>query len=416
MEKITIEKITYILVNDSDEIKLDDLDGLTENDKNFLINKELIHIKKDNKAKIVFVGKVITPSNNFLSLPKNINKNQEDCELTVELLSHYDHLKKNGKKLIVNKSFSIKKDGDLVAEKYYYNKLLSFFLDYPTYEFYYKNEKKSIHSHKKIVGYIQPLKTKINKKIKGPGITYNIKNKENTFFGDIYYSTLINLSKKFGSDDEIQSIENMRNFLIENNYEINFIEDIDIKKIKEEQTSDIHQTIKKSLINYYENRNLIETSNYKGLYTKNFNQVWEHFLKLALHDTDERENYFGKINNPIIHSYKNNKKYKSKERKLNPDILSKYDNKLFIGDAKYYNDDTDDVDFYKEFFAYNIAFENKYKMILFIPSNKTEIISSRELSENELFIFNLSLREVFLDIKNKTTICLDKIHKIISTI
>jgi len=416
MKNISYNNKEYIVFNDSEII---DLESLDKNDKDFLIKESLIKFKSFTEASISFVGEVLTPSTNFLTLPKNLSISDKTINITLKMLSEFKSLKRDNKTLFTNKSFSPNKNGELKSEQFYFNKLLKFFLDYITYEFYYDKERKHIHSTHKLNGYVQPMKTNLNNEQFGPGVTYKVKNKEETIFGNIYYSTLKDLSEKYASDRESKQIKDMLEYLNEEDYTIKYtdISDEDrLKEILKTEVDDIHQPIKKTLIDYYENKNITDITSIYAFYSSKFQYVWEFFTQKVLKHSNDFEKHFGKMVKPA--RYKVYEEYIQDEpeyKNIRPDIFSKNGNKLFIGDAKYYNKITSDYD--KEQYQYNIAFENKYPMIIFAPSIETKYYTKYTQKYRdevfELLIFKISVSDVILDVLNKTTITLDKIYNIL---
>jgi len=418
MKNIIFNNKKYIVFNDSEKINFDDL---KDEDKSFLLDKKLIIFESFTTGKIKFVGNVMTPSTNFFSLPKNIAITENSIKIISKILLEYKNLKRNNTILFTNQSFSISKKGEIKSEEYYFNKLLKYFLDFITYEFYYKKERKIIHTTDILKGEILPFETQMNEEELGPGITYRVKDLDETKFGDIYYSTLKDLADKYASDKENTKIENMLKYLKSRDYNIKYSDindDEKLKEIKKTIVNDIHQPIKKILIALYEKENLENLSTINVFYSSNFAYVWEHFMQKVLKHSSNFEEHFGKKIKPVkykIHENVQDDPEFEGYKDIKPDIFSKNDNKLFIGDAKYYN--KLDSNYSKEQFEYNIAFENKYPMIIFAPSNETKYYTKKTQNYKgdifELLIIQISVEDVIKDILNKTTITLDKIYNIL---
>ena len=79
-----------------------------------------------------------------------------------------------------------------------------------------------------------------------------------------------------------------------------------------------------------------------------------------------------------------------------PDIFSEYNGKRFIGDAKYYQD-PENSEFEKEFRTYNNLTENRYPMVVFVPSTKTKVLHARREDDLELIIFYISVQQSIKD-------------------
>lgn len=429
---------------------------LDDKDKEFLLNQKLIYEKRSVYFSN-FVGEVITPHNKYFSLPKN----QADDSLIQpikKLLTKYNNNYKH-KSLVSNKSFILTKNNEFKSNRYYFDRLSSFFLDFVTYEFIYPLETKKVHSIEPLPGTIDLVSTKINRGIYGDGATYNIINRENDDdwkLDDIYYSTVIKLAKETGSESEIREIENMRDYLNEEGYNVNEIDISDIvsiiKEIKKCDVNIIHYPIKNTLIEYFEDQSYLKSSNYSIniFYTKNFEIVWENILREILFHKPEDfgEDFINRFNKVItkgdfvplskerkwrretgITEYERDEdrpdyiNYKAYDAK--PDIFSssktEYSKGLinntfnFIGDAKYYNDTRHD--FHKEFSTYNDIQENKYPMVVLVASNKTFIDDgnfrfSRETNK-ELIILDISIMDVINDYVNNTRNLINDVHRLI---
>jgi hypothetical protein len=423
-----------------------------ESDVKFLIDNNLIYLKRGLYYSN-FVGEVVTPNNNYFSLPKN----QNDSNLIDPikgLLSKYNKNYKH-KSLVSNKKFMITKEGDFKSNKYYFDRLSSFFLDFVTYEFIYPYETKKIHSIEPLGGTIDMVSTKINRGIYGDGVTYNItdrSNDESWKLDDIYYSTVISLAKETGSDSDIKEIERMRDYLNEEGYNVNLIDLSDkefiINEIKKCDVNIVHYPIKNTLLDYFELQLKMIESNYSinVFYTRNFEIVWENILKEILHHnpSDFEQEFLNKfkkvitnkdfvpintesewkLRNKNISSYEREGKYIIYQSyDPEPDIFSSYQNssefidgKLkFIGDAKYYNDTRHD--FHKEFSTYNDIMDNKYPMVVLVASDRTFIDYNNfrysVKTGRELIIMDISIIDVIEDYVNGTRNVIDDVHNFI---
>ena len=168
---------------------LPNIDDLNSEDKKFLLSQKLIE-EKNRRIYSKFVGEVITPNNSYFSLPKNI-EDESLIEPIKGLLAKYRT--KNYKNLLLNTTFTLTGDGNFKSDLYFLKRLKTFFLDFVTYEFIYPLETTKIHSIEPLQGDIDMVATKINRKIYGDGVTYNVVDKKNNkdwLLDDIYYNTL----------------------------------------------------------------------------------------------------------------------------------------------------------------------------------------------------------------------------------
>ena len=283
----------------------DRTDNITDKkDLEFLIKHELIKIKSGSIIP-KFVGEVITPNNKYFSLPKNFTVDQAPLELSKkiniikDILDEYKRNlkenKKDGVSLLTNNRFILGKDG-FESEKYFFNRLKKFFLDFVTYEFIYPLETKKIHSQEPLEGQIDMVSTEINRNIYGSGITYDVFDKKNSIkwlLDDIYYQTIKELSDKYASDSEKREIEKMKNYLLEEGYSINtlseYTDDKIIQEIKKCNVNIVHYPIKNTLLDYYKRKKLTEsTYSINVFYTKHFQYVWENLVRRSLkHNPDD---------------------------------------------------------------------------------------------------------------------------------
>jgi hypothetical protein len=394
-----------------------------QNDLDFLKSKDLIKEINKKDIRIRFVGEIITPNYHYISLPKKFNITEDNVILIKKTLNKYKNLKKDGKSLIENYSFSPDNKGELSSDIFYFNKLKEYFLDYITYEFIYPKEKNEIHSNEHSSGDIDVPKTDMNIDRYGYGITYKIKDIKNNpkwNLDDIYYTTILKLSELYGSENDKLQIDNMIKFLKTEGYNINEdsrilqdnmpVDDIskDIKKI---DVDDIHYPIKNALINYYESTKIKNKHTIFAFHTTKFQYAWEYFSKIALFNDDDFRRKMKKI--MLTHLKL------GEEHELNPDIFSNFNNKKFIGDSKYYWNF--DNDFSKELYQYNQATEYVYPIVVFIPSTETKFYDPLNKnipdyspdSKCELIRILLSLEDVISDVINDTKICINKVQPII---
>lgn len=447
-----------------------------ESDFLYLKNKNLLK-QKDSGWIVDFVGEVITPVNSYFSLPKNFNVSEtKNINLIRLVLDFFEKtMNSDWKSLIYNQYFEPDIQGDFESEKYYFNELKSYFLDYITYEFIYPLNKLKIHSGTALKGgKLDVLSSVQNRKRFGTGFTYDVKDVKNSdewMIDDIYYHTLDKLCSKYGTQNDRRDIEEMRKYLENEGYEIlldqsgNPVEfekkfpqyttqDI-INSIHKSQVSAIHYPIRDTLLEYYEGRKLKETSyRVRVFYTTNFEKVWEELSKKALYHNEEFKDElktekntdgtnkfkFSKIetiskwfpksqidsklaelskkgakiseDNPLIIEWQ--------ERSLEPDIFSWVSigqkDISFLGDAKYYNEP--DSEYSKEMNDYNEAVNNKFPMCIFCCSEMTTVSRSRRTGNKELIIFLLSTQECINVAINRLNgredySLLRKVHKLI---
>jgi hypothetical protein len=260
----------------------------TESELNFLKSKELIDIK-DNLFKPLFVGEIITTENKYFSLPKNFKENNENVELLKKVLIRYKDLKKDSKTLLSNNTFTVSNSSDIKSEKFYFNELKEFFLDYITYEYIHPKNDIKKHSSSPMSGKIDVFNTIRNRKQKGPGITYkikDIKNNKDCNIDDIYWTTIKTLCDKYGNSDDILQINEMREFLENEGYDLNNIDisdtDKTISNIQKCDVGIIHQPIKNTLLDYYKNIPVGEKFKINIFYTIKFQYVWEELVRESL--------------------------------------------------------------------------------------------------------------------------------------
>ena len=117
----------------------------TESELKFIEEKKLL-TKVGDRFKVSFVGELITPDSKFFSLPKNFDINDDNIEIFKDVLKNY-----SGNSLLTNNTFSITKSG-IKSEKFFYNELKYYFLDYITYEFIYPKKTILKHSASPITG------------------------------------------------------------------------------------------------------------------------------------------------------------------------------------------------------------------------------------------------------------------------
>ena len=435
MRKISVNnKIWFVVV----------VDGTRENEKlfiensnnnrqdiDFLESKELIKYIDRFNLLIKFVGEIMTPTTNYFSLPKSFDISEqisdqqliENIKLVNEVLKEFKITEPDKKYLKINQSFDIA-GANLKSDIFYYRKLKEYFLDYTTYEFIYPKEKKEVHSKKPLKGRIDFIKTQLNKKRYGGGITYKVNDIENSTewnLDDIYYTTLIELSKEHGSKIDKEKIQDMKEYLEDEGFVINLDQSVvdyfqtksdNIKNqifniIKKIEVSDIHFPVKNALLGFYKLAAIKEKYDILSFHTLGFNWLWENIAKKVLKDNKQFKESETLIP-PTING---------KEVPLKPDIFSYYNNYKFIGDLKYYTKPEKGFkkeEFAKEWFLYDRATENQYNIIVFIPSDKTEIIGFKKSDLDELITMNLSLKDVLSDMINKTNKCITDVQNLIN--
>ena len=316
----------------------------TDSELKFLKSKELINIK-DDKFQPSFVGEFITPENSYFSLPKNFQSTPENVDLFKKVLIRYKETKgPDGKTLLTNNSFAISETGDIKSEKFYYNELKEFFLDFITYEYIYPKKTILKHSTSPISGgKIDVFSTMRNRQQKGPGITYKTKDIVNTKgwnLDDIYWSTINTLSNLYASEDDVKQISEMKEFLLDEGYVLNEIDlsnkDKVISDINKCEVGIIHQPIKNILLDYFESKLIGERFSINAFYTLKFQYVWEELTRECLkHSKNFKDSVKEEFNKPVRRRFREDP---TDYRDLMPDIFSQYNGKSFIGDAKYYRD------------------------------------------------------------------------------
>ena len=368
------------------------------NSLDFLLAHGLIEVKEFAVAyKVKFVGEVHTPFNYFIAFPKNFtNESEDNVALVKSLLKELYKLKRNGKVLIKNKTFTI--GNEITAEYYYWRKLFTFFTDYITYEFYYPKKRQIKHSVSREKGRLHPMLTDLNREKYGTGITYEVKNIKEDTFKNIYYTTLKNLERKFASEAEQDHILETELFLKAKGHvfkEIEINADFFLNHIKTLEVSPLHETIVKTIKNYYIESKIKEKHFIHVFYSKEFEYVFEYLLQTVL-----------KHSNSNMNSSWINPNYK----KLQPDIVTE----TFIGDAKYYKiTEANKYGFEKELYAYNIANLNKQSNIVFIPSEKTDQLKTLQHDIYCLEVVSLNLRDVLNDYLRKDYTCLKFVQALV---
>jgi hypothetical protein len=409
-----------------------------EQEFKFLESKNLF-LRIGSQYKINFVGEIITPENKFFSLPKNFDKNVENVSLIKSVLKDYKVI--SGKSLITNNTFIISKSGEVKSEKFYYQELKSYFLDFITYEFIYPKKAVKLHSSNPISGgKIDIFSTMRNRKKLGPGITYKVKDVKNTEgwnLDDIYWSVIDYLASKYNDRKEV---DQMKDFLESEGYKIKTIDISDSKKmiadINKCDVGIIHNPIKNTLLSYFQSTGVSESYKINVFYTDNFAFVWEEMCRHALKENvkfrkeleskffrkERRRKWFEDKVSLISFVNANRIKVLNEEElktgvrleyeidvKSIPDIFSQFNEKRFIGDAKYYQD-PENAEYEKEFRTYNNLINNEYPMVVFTPSKITKVLHVREEVDLELVIFNLSVEQVISDAVNKTDETIKKVH------
>ena len=397
--------------------------------KEFVSGNQSLINQEGDKFRINFVGEVITPTNRYFSMPKNMQPNQS-VDLIKDVLKNKDlTTNQDGKNLALSQI------GSYTSERVYFDKLKSYFLDYLTYEFIYPLKKNKKHSNSPISGAnISVIDTLRNRKRFGTGITYTTKDVENSedwILDDIYLYTIEELESRLNvSSVDKHEIEKMKEYLKGEGYSFNDLidnkiiskktkkvlldlsitEDV-INKIKKCDIGIIHNPIKNVLLDYYGNKQQASAnSTVNVIFTNNFEDVWERIMQKALKSIDISEfagqKFVDRFNKyeitekfiPILSLPEYSSKLKIIEgdtepnedkwiakrgnghflcvrgRKLIPDIFVYVDeNRKFIGDAKYYKDSSNS-NYDKEFYIYNDAQENKDPMVIFaIPDTDKEI-------------------------------------------
>lgn len=206
----------------------------------------------------------------------------------------------------------------------------------------------------------------------------------------------------------------------------------------------IHNPIKDTLIAYYKSKSVDISFKINAFYTKDFEYVWESLIREGLkHPNDfgdlinkfdkteivedwyplsrkDEVDYIINAKSGKITKQANSGYYVEYEQKdLGPDLFSSYNGYKFIGDAKYYKE-PDNADFDKEFSTYNTIQENKYPMIILLPSNRTTIPNRYgyrrgrgEGDNRELIVFLIDIKSLFEDCINKTDNIIKKVQMLI---
>jgi len=409
-----------------------------EQEFKFLESKNLF-LRIGSQYKINFVGEIITPENKFFSLPKNFEKNEENVSLIKSVLKDYKVI--SGKSLITNNTFIVSKTGEVKSEKFYYQELKSYFLDFITYEFIYPKKAVKTHSSNPVSGgKIDIFSTLRNRKKMGPGITYKVKDVKNTEgwnLDDIYWSVIDYLASKYNDRNEV---DEMKDFLESEGYKFKTIDISDSKKMMDDinkcDVGIIHNPIKNTLLAYFHSTGVSESYKINAFYTDNFAFVWEEICRQSLKENNKfrkelETKFFRKetrrkwfANETELNSFINANRIKvvNKEElttgfrleyeidvKSIPDIFSDYNSRRFIGDAKYYQD-PENADFEKEFRTYNTLTNNEYPMVVFTPSKRTRVLHVRQEGDLELVIFSLSVEEAISDAVKKENNLIDKVH------
>jgi hypothetical protein len=420
----------------------------TESELKFIEEKKLL-TKVGDQFKVSFVGELITPDSKFFSLPKNFDITDENIEIFKKVLKNY-----TGNSLLTNNTFSITKSG-IKSEKFFYNELKYYFLDYITYEFIYPKKTILKHSSSPITGgKLDVQSTMRYRNQKGPGITYKVKdiiNNEDWKIDDIYWSVIDYLASKY--NDRVE-IDEMKKFLDSEGYIINKIDISDSKEMISEidkcDVGIIHNSIKSILLSYFESTTVGETYKINAFYTDKFQYVWEELVRECLKNgkSDKESTEFKKSLNDKFNRIELRRKWFSNKEELDkfvndanksrtivkiikeekvglgvrlnyeidlrsvPDVFSDYNGKKFIGDAKYYQD-PENADFEKEFKTYNTLTDNKYPMVVFVPSKRTRVLHTRTEGEFELIIFHISVSQAISDAVNGSDDTIIRVHKLI---
>lgn len=404
-----------------------------QEDFEFLKDKKLLE-QKNIGFSVKFVGEIITPNTKYFSLPKNFKR--ENSSKTIPLfqaiLKQYKNEKKDGKVIVLNKTFIPKQGDTFDSDEYYYKELKKCFLDFVAYEFIYPLKTVTVHSATPVKGgKLDVLKSVENRKRFGSGMTYrtkDISDNPDWQLDKIYYNTLFILSQKYGTQSDREEINQMKEDLNYEGYDIKDpneeqiqeLEDYEktLEMIYKSDVNPVHYHIKDTLIEYYSKLKLGESSySINIIYTEYFNLVWEDLLRNALfHDTEFEMTLNNKFNkSEIITKWlsdeqidqltKDGKKLTFSEeypnlvswkgRDLKPDIFSQYKSGYytyrFIGDAKYYS--SIEKDFSKELSDYNEAMNDRFPMCIFVCSDRTTVNRKRELGQKELIIFELNAED-----------------------
>src|SRR5690606_6723049 len=171
--------------------------------------------------------------------------------------------------------------------------------------------------------------------------------------------------------------------------------DFFLNHIKTLEVSPLHETIVKTIKNYYIESKIKEKHFIHVFYSKEFEYVFEYLLQTVL-----------KHSNSNMNSSWINPNYK----KLQPDIVTE----TFIGDAKYYKiTEANKYGFEKELYAYNIANLNEQPNIVFIPDEKSEHLKTLEHDIYRLEVITLCLKDILNDHLNKEEKCLEFVQTIL---
>jgi hypothetical protein len=420
----------------------------TQSELKFIEEKKLL-TKVGDQFKVSFVGELITPDSKFFSLPKNFDITDDNINIFKDVLKNY-----TGNSLLTNNTFSITKSG-IKSEKFFYNELKYYFLDYITYEFIYPKKTMLKHSTSPITGgKLDVQSTMRYRKQKGPGITYKVKdilNNEDWKIDDIYWSVIDYLADKYNNRTEI---DEMKDFLDSEGYIINKIDISNSKEMISEinkcDVGIIHNPIKSILLSYFESTTVGESYKINAFYTDKFQYVWEDLVRKCLKDTKSNPNSveFKKSLSDKFNRKETRRKWFSDKEELDkfvsdanksrtivktireeklglgirlhyeidlrsvPDVFSDYNGKKFIGDAKYYQD-PENADFEKEFKTYNTITENKYPMVVFVPSKRTRVLHTRTEGEFELIIFHISASQAIKDAVKNENETIDRVQALI---
>lgn len=404
----------------------------SESELNFILQKDLIEVS-GQKFFPKFVGEFITPENKYFSVPKNIDPTEENVELFKKCLILYKDLKKDGKTILTNNVFSVSSDGGLKSERYYYNELKEFFLDYITYNFIYPEKHQKFFSRRPISGAkIDVFSTIKMRKQRGPGIVYKVKDIENTEdwnLDDIYWTTLSELSTKYSTQDDRNQIQEVSEFLTEIGFDFKIIDISNREKILSDihrcDVGIIHQPIKNTLVSYFENKSITTNFKLNIFYTVKFQYVWEELCRDAFFHNEkfkeenkyrlkiksigkksvrssEIQNFIEGLPSDSEPRINGNMIFYFKYDEIRPDIFSKINDRgkilSFIGDAKYYKDTSNKNardKYSKEFNEYNKAFDNLYPMCIFLCSDHTTCDPLKDdKTPLELLIFEVSCEDV----------------------
>ena len=74
---------------------------------------------------------------------------------------------------------------------------------------------------------------------------------------------------------------------------------------------------------------------------------------------------------------------------------------------------TENADFEKEFKTYNTITENKYPMVVFVPSKRTRVLHTRTEGEFELIIFHISVSQAINDAIKGIDDTIDRVQTLI---